>query len=153
MPKKAPKKKNWRKKTKTTPAVYNGLAGAHRTRAPKFTFHLQKTAWTLDAQQIWGYRLWSRLLLVQMKQVHYSTTVPYPKMSGDSTFTPWQRQGNALTESLESKKTGDTTEKSPLLKKRLTILLKILFCEKKKQKMQCLFFFAKNNKRRSDLQQ
>ena len=54
-----------------------------------------------------------------------------------------QRQGNALTDSLDSEKTGDTIEKSPLFEKRLTILLKILlFVQKKIKKNAVYIFFA-----------
>ena len=39
---------------KNTHTLVNGWVEVHRTRVPHFGEYLQKTAWTLDAEQIWG---------------------------------------------------------------------------------------------------
>ena len=50
--KKKLEKNIWREKKKK--AIANDWVGVHITRVPNFTAYFKKTAWTLDAEQIWG---------------------------------------------------------------------------------------------------
>ena len=78
----------------------DGVAGVHRTRVPNVRAYLKKTAWILDAYQIWGYmlepaRMNTRVLLL-MPPAQWSEVKTSVVAAGGRCTVPGTRYQDAL---------------------------------------------------------